>query len=787
MSEGLDTALARLLDAQRALPRATLIQALAAARARRGPEGDDLSLALQLLEQRLLSPERLERALSEIGEAGAGLLSEAPALPIGQAELGDYRVLRELARGGMGAVYEVEHRQTQVRYALKRTFPISDAEERVRLAREAQVLASLRHPGLVRVHSADLDRPDPYFVLELLPGGSLADRLRGGPLPLADALRVTEEIGAALGYLHEQGVLHRDLKPANVLFDEAGRARLGDFGIARQRGSLSLTRTGEILGTPAFMPPEQIEDSRRVDARSDVYALGALLYTMLSGGPPFRGASAIQVMDRVLRVEPAPLSDAPAGLAQACARALAKDPDQRPASVAEFLALTREGVQVARPWAWVLGLLGALLLVGLPLALGRTPSAQAPPPAPQLAREDEVRASPTRAAASPSERSSDPLCRLPQPWRSTVEDYDGAPTRRQQDLLRLALERTPALRRLERDARVLQRYGGLDRYALRGYAKRERGTPREQSAAPFLTFADGGSRVGFRRLGQFLLPQEDPGLRLLAERLLGSVIVNGDARPAEHLALRYKSEEQDLALAFLWLSHHGGATADARLPQLLRFYAQRALPDEAQARALLEPYLVRIWREPPPPIGVSWPPWPARITSLRAARLIEAAASECPRLSQMLRDARAGSQEVLPSFCRRALEGEVMSLAKLAELIQGGDPTDAERKWALAIACLAVDAAPTVERAPNEHHKIYYRYLKVNRGRRSLQAIAATAYLSKHFPQRVAIERETADRLSSRRFSPAEALECVLEDVHQILEEHEPLPQLEWRAPPEGR
>ena len=139
MSEGLDTALARLLDAQRALPRATLIQALAAARTRRGPEGDDLSLALQLLEQRLLSPERLERALSEIGEAGAGLLAEAPKLPIGQVELGDYRVLRELARGGMGAVYRARSPQGE-RVAFKLLMrDASQGQARARFQREAEV------------------------------------------------------------------------------------------------------------------------------------------------------------------------------------------------------------------------------------------------------------------------------------------------------------------------------------------------------------------------------------------------------------------------------------------------------------------------------------------------------------------------------------------------------------------------------------------------------------------------------------------------------------------------
>ncbi|MGE4145577.1 MAG: protein kinase [Planctomycetota bacterium] len=253
-------------------------------------------------------------------------------------------MVRELGRGGMGVVYEVEHERTRARFALKRLYPGADPEERERFAREVEAQLGLAHPGLVRVHAADLARPDPYLVLDLVSGGSLAERVRArGPLAPAAARRLGLELCDALAYLHERDLLHRDLKPQNVLLDAEGRARLTDFGLVRLRGSLTLTATGELLGTPAYMPPEQVQDSRSVDARADVYALGAVLYEALAGHPPFRGASTLAVLHAVLEEAPAPLEQVapgcPPALARAVARAMAKEPAARPASARALGAL----------------------------------------------------------------------------------------------------------------------------------------------------------------------------------------------------------------------------------------------------------------------------------------------------------------------------------------------------------------------------------------------------------------------------------------------------------------
>ncbi|MGE0712227.1 MAG: protein kinase [Planctomycetota bacterium] len=358
---GLDTALARHLDRAGALPREVLLDALREARARRAL-GGDLALGLTLVERRLLTREQVERAL--------GALQAAKGVEGAAGSVGPYRLVRELGRGGMGVVHEVEHEATGARYALKRLHPGADPEERERFAREVEAQLLLDHSGLVRIFAADLARPDPYLVLELVPGGSLADRLRArGPLSPSEARRLGLELADALAYLHEAGVLHRDLKPQNVLLDPDGRARLSDFGLARLRGSLTLTATGELLGTPAYMPPEQVLDSKGVDERADVYALGAVLYAALTGEPPFRGGSALAVLDAVLRREPTPLLElapgCPLDLAQVCARAMAKDPAARPQSARELAALLAGGGGRTRRG---LGAAAAAALVGAAVA-----------------------------------------------------------------------------------------------------------------------------------------------------------------------------------------------------------------------------------------------------------------------------------------------------------------------------------------------------------------------------------------------------------------------------------
>jgi len=272
------------------------------------------------------------------------------------------------------------------------------------LIREAELLARLDHPGLVRVHSADFKGEAPAFVLELLEGGSLQDRLRAGSLPLPEAKRVMDQIAAAVGYLHREGVLHRDLKPLNVLFDGQGNARLTDFGLARARGAMTLTQTGELLGTPGYMAPEQILDPRRVDARSDVYALGAILFALLTGGPPFQAGTALATLDQVLHHKPPSLlaarGDAEASaLEDLCARALAKDPADRPQSAEAFAAALRGEAQRARGGRLaLLGVGGGLVA----LALGVGAFATQETPAPSVAESQPLDTSPTPAPPQPA-------------------------------------------------------------------------------------------------------------------------------------------------------------------------------------------------------------------------------------------------------------------------------------------------------------------------------------------------------------------------------------------------
>ena len=357
---GLDTALAQRLDAAGALPRDVLLAALAAVR--RARPLDDLSLSVHLVARGLLQPRVVAAHLAALA-AGAAPKVPPPRSWASESSLREspYELLGELGRGGMGVVFEVRHKSTGHRYALKQLLLADTPELRARFAREAQLLARLEHPGLIRVHSAELEGPTPHFVLEFVSGGSLMERLqREGPLPLPEALRITREVGAALSYLHQEGVLHRDLKPQNVLFGSEGEVRLADFGLARELGSLTLTQAGELLGTPAFMPPEQAVDGHSADARSDVYALGALLYTMLSGAPPFQATSPLATLDQVLNL-PAPaleLPGLPPSVAQTCAAALAKDPAERPASVAAFLEAleSRSSRKAARQPAVLAGL-----------------------------------------------------------------------------------------------------------------------------------------------------------------------------------------------------------------------------------------------------------------------------------------------------------------------------------------------------------------------------------------------------------------------------------------------
>jgi Protein kinase domain len=256
-------------------------------------------------------------------------------LPRPGERLADLELLRELGRGGMGAVYAARDALGR-EVAVKVLLPGGESDlPRLRL--EAEALARLDHPSLVRVHTFGVDeRGRWYVVMELVPGESLQTRLeRHGPLPVEEASRIARDLTLALQHTHERGVLHRDLKPHNVLLEPGGRVALTDFGLARLTDRTRHTETGEVLGTPAYMAPEQA--AGQVDGigpPADVYGLGATLFALLTGEPPFRGATFLNVCYAVLE-QPAPAPSSlrpglPPGLDALVLRCLAKAPADRP-------------------------------------------------------------------------------------------------------------------------------------------------------------------------------------------------------------------------------------------------------------------------------------------------------------------------------------------------------------------------------------------------------------------------------------------------------------------------
>ncbi len=274
--------------------------------------------------------------------------------------VGNYRVIKELGRGGMGLVFLSEDVALQKPIALKTLPPHALNEPAVvgRFLQEARLAANLIHPGIVTIHAVgQTPQGQPYVAMEFLPGGSLAEKLALGPLPLGEVIRMGAEVLEALSFAHRKGVIHRDIKPENLLFRENGAIVLADFGIAKMmEGTSSLTKTGAVLGTPLFMSPEQGK-GESLDARSDIYSLGGVLFQMLTGSPPFQVENPLALIYSHLRETPKPPSFLNPGLPSWVDRvvltALAKDPGKRfPDAQAFKAALTEatpDGVTSSSP------------------------------------------------------------------------------------------------------------------------------------------------------------------------------------------------------------------------------------------------------------------------------------------------------------------------------------------------------------------------------------------------------------------------------------------------------
>ncbi len=277
--------------------------------------------------------------------------------------LAEFEVLREVGRGSMGIVFEARRRADGERVAVKLLPPSLTLTERAlaRFLREAELMRKVEHAGIARV--LDLGRSGrlSWFVMEFVDGQNLERRLEVGPLPVRDAASLTAEVAAALHFAHERGIVHRDIKPGNLIVRDDRSVVITDFGLARETGTGSMTESGAIVGTPMYMAPEQVLGERTaVGARSDVYGLGATLYTLLAGRPPFEGPTAQSVLKQVLDAPPIRLrrrrAEVPPALEAIVHKAMERHPELRYGSCAElrddlqaFLSGQRVGARMPGP------------------------------------------------------------------------------------------------------------------------------------------------------------------------------------------------------------------------------------------------------------------------------------------------------------------------------------------------------------------------------------------------------------------------------------------------------
>lgn len=281
--------------------------------------------------ERLIS--RLER--SNLEQPGVPDEVERKACPA--PTIPGYKVISELGHGGMGVVYKARQLSAERDVALKMILvgPAVDSETVRRFETEVHAAAKLKHRGIVPIYEVGEHDARPYFSMEFVEGGSLEDWVKkNGPMQPDAAARLVVALTEAIQYAHEQGVIHRDLKPKNILLDAEGSPRICDFGLAKlMDGAHDLTRTGDAIGTPSYMPPEQAKGLKDAREKSDIYGLGGILYCLLTGRPPFQAANAQEIHRQVLEEDVAPARTVnpgvPKDLETICEQSLRKDPDRR--------------------------------------------------------------------------------------------------------------------------------------------------------------------------------------------------------------------------------------------------------------------------------------------------------------------------------------------------------------------------------------------------------------------------------------------------------------------------
>jgi len=313
-------------------------------------------------------PAEAETGFAATIAPGSQTRSSSQYLP---RQFGDYELLKEIARGGMGVVYLARQNSLKRHVALKMILSgeLAGEQEVRRFYSEAEAAAHLDHIGIVPIYEVGQLDGQHFFSMGYIDGECLSDRVNDGPLPPQEAAGLVRQVADAISYAHQRGVIHRDLKPSNILMDKWGQPKVTDFGLAKKlAGDSSLTATGDVMGTPSYMPPEQAGgNTGNVGPLADVYSLGAVLYQLLIGRPPFQAATSIETIVQVLNTDPvAPRSmnaSIPKDLETICLKCLEKDPHRRYQSAAllsEELQRFLDGEPIqARPvaaparfWRW---------------------------------------------------------------------------------------------------------------------------------------------------------------------------------------------------------------------------------------------------------------------------------------------------------------------------------------------------------------------------------------------------------------------------------------------------
>lgn len=308
---------------------------------------------------------RAERETLASGRASESTVSQP------KGKLGNYRIIDEVARGGMGVVYRVRQEGADRIVALKLIRGADPSSKEVeRFQAEARAAAKLDHPGIVPIYDVDFIAGSPFFTMKYVDGPSLSARLSETPVEPRAAAQLIRDVADAIAHAHQSGIIHRDLKPGNILLEGGTHPMVTDFGLAKLGDAESeLTRSGEAIGTPSYMPPEQAAgDRQRIDARSDIYSLGAVLYACLTGRPPFQAASAMATIIQVMRDEPIPPrslnAEVPLDLEVICLKCLEKDPAKRFENASDvrdeltrYLSgqpiLSRPASAVEKAWKWI--------------------------------------------------------------------------------------------------------------------------------------------------------------------------------------------------------------------------------------------------------------------------------------------------------------------------------------------------------------------------------------------------------------------------------------------------